>query len=913
MRLPTRPATILCGLLALFASAANAQTDVFPDLWVTDERVEGMAVLGDTLFVSGRFRYVGPPTGQLAVLDKTTGEADAGLPRVGGSVFAVLPDGAGGYFVGGAFAAVAGQPRRNLAHVRADGTLDAAFHPDPDRTGGSGIVRALVLDAGVLYVGGDFDAVAGQPRQNLAALTATTGAVLPLQATFAYPSEPSYTPRVESLLRHAGVLYVGGIFEVVSGQTRTGLAALDASTGTVLPWQANLTDENPNFLAYPEALALGDGTIYLTGGFDFVNGQRRYSTAEVSLADPVTGAGGTPTAWVPDPPGPDNLNGSDLVVIGGSVYVAASTFGGFPLARVDRATGIVTSLLAGYRYAEALAYDPDGGLSGQGTLYVGALKSTNSTGGDLYPVVVTVDPMTGQPTGFEVRGAAEDNEVRALAVEPGFTGRLFAGGTFLTFGTGVARRRGLAAFDLTTGRPTDFGAGTTDLFGGNEDLALSPDGRFLYGYSNVVGGALLRLTEFDLATGAIREFVPQNRPPARTLRRAVSGLAPARAPVPNPRVENATSAVVVTDDGAGSGRVCVSINGVACYDRATTDLLFYTPMPSVNGQGENNGDLLYLPPGGAFGVPQGAGPEGALVVAGPIEQAPAGRRQPAFVAVDYTTGAVLPSWDVGFGPTGGPEGYTLALLDRDGAGGPAAPTLYLGGDREWTVQGQARQELMAVDPTTAALQTWSPTVSGGPVFAMAAHRTAGAGGTPDGGGVVYVGGAFSFVGGERRPCCVAAFDAATGVYREDWQPLGDITFVMLASKRHEAVFLGGFGNALVTSGHVGVVAVTPASPMLPTADEAGGADAPRTASLALAGPNPLRNRTVLAVSLPEAQAVEASLFDVLGRRVAVLHSGPLPAGVSRIEVDASALPAGVYVARASGPSFTEALTLTVVR
>ena len=31
----------------------------------------------------------------------------------------------------------------------------------------------------------------------------------------------------------------------------------------MLPWRANLTDENPNFLAFPDALALGDGTLYL--------------------------------------------------------------------------------------------------------------------------------------------------------------------------------------------------------------------------------------------------------------------------------------------------------------------------------------------------------------------------------------------------------------------------------------------------------------------------------------------------------------------------------------------------------------------------------------------------------------------------------------------------------------------------
>ncbi len=299
----------LCLALALAAApGASAQTDRFPNLWSTDARVEGMAVLGDTLFATGLFTRVGPPTGQVAVLDKTTGEADPSYPAFdalslgSAGITDIVPDGQGGYYVGGEFSSVAEQLRRNLARVLPDGTLDPDFRPAPQFVGGAsdyfGAVTALTLDpnaaspsgAGVLYVGGQFNTVAGQTRQNLAALDAATGEVLPLQATFAYPSTTSYPPRVESLLVHEGMLYVGGIFEQVSGQPHTGLVALDAVTGAVLPWRADLAAENPNFFSLPYALSLGDGTLYLTGIFvDFVNGQPREGIAEVALADPVTG------------------------------------------------------------------------------------------------------------------------------------------------------------------------------------------------------------------------------------------------------------------------------------------------------------------------------------------------------------------------------------------------------------------------------------------------------------------------------------------------------------------------------------------------------------------------------------------------------------------------------------------------
>ncbi len=894
MRVSTR---VIAGLFLLAAApTVSAQTDVFPNLWITDARVEGMAILGDTVFVGGRFDYVGPPTGQLAVLDRTTGEADLSQPRFSAlgtsGILVTLPDGAGGYYVGGAFSAVAGQSRRNLAHVLPNGTLDQNFRPDPTKNESLGVVTSLALGDGRLYVGGDFDIVAGQPRQDLAVLDAASGDLLPLQASFAYPSTTSYEPSIQTMLLHDGTLYVGGIFQVVSGKNRTGLVALDASSGAVLPWQANLTDENPNFLAYPNALALGDETLYLGSGYDFVNEQRRDGLAEVTLADPETGEGGVLTSWSPTLGLPDPINAQDLVVIGNFVYSAGSG-----LLKTNRSTAAIQSIPLGVSDVRRLAYDPTSEPSGQGVLYVGALRSTNGSGGDRYPVVVGVDPATGQPTGFDVQGASEDDVVASLTVEPGASGRLFVGGDFVTLGAGIARRNGLAAFDLTTGRPTDFGAGN---FPFTEDLALAPDSRFLYGFSDTAGG--LRLTEFDLASGATREFIPRGQRPEP---KAMTAPPSARRPLaPNPRVENAASALVVTDDGAGSGRVCVSSRGVACYDRASADLLFYTPMPSVTGQGENNGDLLYLPPGGPVAGPGGA--EGTLYVAAPIEEAPVGTRRPAFVAVDYATGTVLPSWDVGFGPTGGPEGYTLALLDRDGADGPTPATLYLGGDRQWTVQGQTRRELMAVDPTTAALQPWAPVVSGGAVFTMAAQRS------PGGQGVVYVGGAFRFVNGTIIPTSAVAFDAETGAYLPGWTPGTGIAFVSLVSEQHDAVFVGGLVG-LPGSGHEHLVAVTPARPILPTAGEASGPDVPREASLSLAGPNPLRSRTALSLSLPEAQSVQASLFDVLGRRVAVLHTGALPAGVSRIEIDASALPAGVYVARVVAGAFTEALRLTVVR
>jgi hypothetical protein len=49
------------------------------------------------------------------------------MPRVAGTVYAVAPDGSGGWYVGGSFTHVGGTPRSNLAHVFADQSLFAQF------------------------------------------------------------------------------------------------------------------------------------------------------------------------------------------------------------------------------------------------------------------------------------------------------------------------------------------------------------------------------------------------------------------------------------------------------------------------------------------------------------------------------------------------------------------------------------------------------------------------------------------------------------------------------------------------------------------------------------------------------------------------------------------------------------------
>ncbi len=63
-------------------------------------------------------------------------------------------------------------------------------------------------------------------------------------------------------------------------------------------------------------------------------------------------------------------------------------------------------------------------------------------------------------------------------------------------------------------------------------------------------------------------------------------------------------------------------------------------------------------------------------------------------------------------------------------------------------------------------------------------------------------------------------------------------------------------------------------------------------------PNPTRGRAAVRLALAEASEVTVAVFDVLGRRVALLHEGQTEAGVHRLGFDGASLPSGVYLVRA---------------
>ncbi|MEM1043348.1 MAG: T9SS type A sorting domain-containing protein [Bacteroidota bacterium] len=111
----------------------------------------------------------------------------------------------------------------------------------------------------------------------------------------------------------------------------------------------------------------------------------------------------------------------------------------------------------------------------------------------------------------------------------------------------------------------------------------------------------------------------------------------------------------------------------------------------------------------------------------------------------------------------------------------------------------------------------------------------------------------------------------------------------------------GETDAYLVDGRFGVVDLEP------------DAGAPTRHALGAAYPNPFRHSATLALDVAAAQHVRVELFDVLGRRVSMVHAGRLPAGQHRVTVQAAGLPTGLYLVRAEGETFQLTRRVTLVR
>ncbi len=220
--------------------------------------VTAAVVGGGKIYFGGIFMIVGGiARNEFAAVDATTGALQSWAPNdtysTNGWAMAMAISG-NTVFAGGTFTLSNGSngTRKYLAAIDATTGAVTSWNPAPNSN-----VNALAVSGNKLYVGGGFSTIAGQPRAQVAVFDLTSGALLPWDPRIVEPAAPA----VKAIAVQGNIVYLGGKFSQVGGQPRGNLAAVDADSAAVLPWtpMTSVSNSDPN--AIVAALAASDTVV----------------------------------------------------------------------------------------------------------------------------------------------------------------------------------------------------------------------------------------------------------------------------------------------------------------------------------------------------------------------------------------------------------------------------------------------------------------------------------------------------------------------------------------------------------------------------------------------------------------------------------------------------------------------------
>ena len=545
---------------------------------------------GNNLIYGGDFNQVGPVTGSSSIIDGSSGSCNIAFPRIYGTVNITLPDGNGGWYIGGNFTRVGNYTINNLAHINANNTVDLNFKPEPNAT-----VFSLVLNGSYLYAGGSFTTIKGLVNNYIVKLDKTNGDPIFWNAFC--------NNIVRTMALYTDKIIVGGDFSSIGGLTRNRLAAVDTNFVQATTW-----DPNPNASVYKVFI---NGTKLYVGG-DFTN---------IATVSKSRGAGFTLPGFTVDPYDFGANNRIHDFAFYNSVLYAAGNFtviGGAsrnylaglnPLNALSNsfnatADGIVQTIaiyngavLAGGDFSNIggaarnrlASLIPTSGFANvwnpnvmglKGTTYnVLSITSSGSNvfaGGTFWGVgsvvrnnVAAIDATTGTLLPFDPNA---NNIVRSITSDATF---VYLGGDFTTLNSTITKNR-IAQVNATTGFPTGWNP--------NADASVNAmvinSGTLYVGgaFGNIGGAARSRIAALTTATGAATAY--------------------------NPSANGNVNAFLISSDTLFVGGAFTTIGGqtrnrIAAYTMSNSNLTTFDPNANntVNALAKN-GSKLYL--GGLF-------------------------------------------------------------------------------------------------------------------------------------------------------------------------------------------------------------------------------------------------------------------------------------------------------------------------
>ncbi len=276
-----------------------------------------LTVCGSTVYAGGYLTAAGLTTrNNLAAIDLATGRLKSWNPNADGAVNA-LAFAKGRIYAGGSFSYIGGGYKPNLAFI--DTSTGTSVQAIP--AGAGGYVLALAVTGNRLYAAGNY---------GLVAYNLITGSLInSFHPTFDYSV-------VTSLCPSGNIIYGGGYFSTVNGQSHSMVAAFDTATDLPTSWSPILSGISAN------AIAINGSKVYIGGQFSTVNGQQ---CASIAAVDASTGAlvNSFTSSFTIDYKVSTVATAGNLLYIGGQFSPIGNIPGTTYIATLNATTGAVSS------------------------------------------------------------------------------------------------------------------------------------------------------------------------------------------------------------------------------------------------------------------------------------------------------------------------------------------------------------------------------------------------------------------------------------------------------------------------------------------------------------------------------------------------------------------------------------------
>jgi hypothetical protein len=329
----------------------------------------------------------------------------------------------------------------------------------------NGEVYAIATSSdGSVYIGGTFSIVDGVSRRNIARILNDNTVDPDFNPNIFEGGDGFDVIRALAINESASTLYVGGGFDFVNGSTlRNNLAAINSQTGLATSFNPNV-----NGIVYTLELNESGDTLYAGGSFTAVNGgTSRKDLAAFSTSTSIATAFDADINTVTCDEGAETVydllldaNTSRLYIAGHFYSVRGNYSPG--LAAIDPISGVHDE-----EFIPNIRYSGDDADLGQcpdvysvekvgSTIYAGGFFDNVNSGSETRTNFAAFDASTGIATDLDM---AFDYTVYDLAIDP-IDGNLYLGGSF-SMVNGSTERNEVAAIDLNTNELSSFNPNIT--------------------------------------------------------------------------------------------------------------------------------------------------------------------------------------------------------------------------------------------------------------------------------------------------------------------------------------------------------------------------------------------------------------------------------------------------------------------